>query len=297
MGEVTGIAWTDHTFNSWVGCQEVSEACDHCYARVQNEFRHWVDGWGPHGERKRTSVANWKKPLAWNRSAAAAGRPARVFCCSLADVFDNQIPKEWRTDLFELIAATPHLIWQLLTKRPENMAKMLPADWGDGYRNVWLGTTVESQRWANHRIPILLRTPAHLRFLSLEPLLERVDLTAVRWMDEDVEIRANVLTGEAWVENSDSASCYTNEADGNTKIGWAIIGGESGPKARPFHLGWARDLLRQCQEANTAAFVKQVGDLPCDDGLSGKVMLGIHTRAGANILEWPPEIRVREFPI
>ena len=139
MAEFSKIEWTDHTFNPWIGCQHVSPGCDHCYAETQNNFRKWNGGtWGPHAPRKRTSEANWRKPLQWARDAANRGKSARVFCASLADVFDNQVAPAWRVDLFELIRETPQLDWLLLTKRPENIRKMLPLDWMDGYPNVWL---------------------------------------------------------------------------------------------------------------------------------------------------------------
>lgn len=148
MGEKSKIEWCDHTFNPWIGCQHVSPGCDHCYAETQNAFRKWNGGmWGPHAPRKRTSDANWKQPLRWNAEARAFkreyGHKPRVFCASLADVFDNQVDPLWRDDLFALIRECKRLKWLLLTKRPQNIRKMLPTDWGDGYRNVWLGVTAE----------------------------------------------------------------------------------------------------------------------------------------------------------
>src|SRR4051812_42414847 len=124
--ENTRIEWGDHTFNPWMGCQKVSPGWDRCYAENMMDLRYHKVQWGPHGERKRTSELNWKKPLKWEPQARASGRRFRVFCASLADVWDNQVPSEWRTELFELICKTPQLDWLLLTKRPENIAKMLP---------------------------------------------------------------------------------------------------------------------------------------------------------------------------
>ena len=124
MAEHTEIAWCDSTFNPWIGCQKVSPGCDHCYAEALMDHRHHRVEWGPHGERKRTSEANWKLPLRWSKKARASGTRPRVFCASLADVFDNQVPIQWRTDLFDLIARTSELDWLLLTKRPENLARM-----------------------------------------------------------------------------------------------------------------------------------------------------------------------------
>src|SRR5579871_6812298 len=137
MGNETEISWTDSTFNPWIGCTNVSPGCDHCYAEAMAKRYSWAK-WGKH-PRRRTSQGNWRKPLQWNADAnhfgRIHGRRRRVFCASLADVFDNQVPRAWRADLFALIRATPELDWQLLTKRPQNIIKMLPADWGGGYPN------------------------------------------------------------------------------------------------------------------------------------------------------------------
>jgi protein gp37 len=135
--------------------------------------------WGPHAPRQRTSPANWRLPLRWDCEAAAVGERRRVFCASLADVFDNRgsIQPEWRADLWALIRSTPSLDWTLLTKRPGNIAKMLPSDWGKGWRNVWLGCTVVKQDEASKDIPKLVAVPARVRFLSMEPLPGPVDLT------------------------------------------------------------------------------------------------------------------------
>ena len=132
--ENSNIEWTDHTFNPWIGCQKVSIGCDHCYAETMMDHRFHKVQWGPHGIRKRTSVANWGYPFRWARDAARRGKSSRVFCASLADVFDNKADAAWRMDLFDLIRMTPELDWQLLTKRPENAERMLPANWGSGYR-------------------------------------------------------------------------------------------------------------------------------------------------------------------
>ena len=167
MAENSKIEWTDHTFNPWVGCTKVSAACDHCYAEAWAKRTGQSQLWS--GARRRTSETNWRQPLKWNREAAAARVQRKVFCASLADVFDNQAEPQWREDLWALIQDTPNLDWQLLTKRPQNIAKMLPDDWGGGYGNVWLGTTVENETEAARRIPHLLAVPAVVRFLSVEP--------------------------------------------------------------------------------------------------------------------------------
>ena len=174
MAEHSKIEWTDATFNPWVGCTKISPACDNCYAEGWAKRSGSGELW--QGARQRTSAENWRKPLAWNKKAAASGENRFVFCASLADVFDNQVPSDWRADLWPLIRATPALTWQLLTKRPQNIAKMLPPDWGTGYANVWLGTTAENQDEADRRVPHLLAVPAKVRFLSCEPLLGPLDL-------------------------------------------------------------------------------------------------------------------------
>lgn len=241
MAEHSAIEWTDATFNPWIGCTRVSPACDHCYA--ERFSRRLGVAWGPKGERRRTSEANWRQPLAWDRKAAKAGIRKRVFCASLADVFDNQVPETWRADLWELIAATPHLDWLLLTKRPQNIAKMLPQCWAAGQLspNVWLGTTVENQTEANRRIPHLLAVPAVKRFLSCEPLLGPVDLRRHLVGHEQAGIVGECV---GWTPPLD----------------WIIAGGESGPGARPAHPDWFRSLRDQCQAAGVPFFFKQWGE-------------------------------------
>ena len=186
MSENSKIEWTDHTFNPWEGCQKVGPGCDHCYAETRNA--RFAGGtainWGPGAPRRRTSVANWRKPLAWNANHdhffAEHGRRQRVFCASLADVFDNAVPDAWRMDLFKLIADTPHLDWLMLTKRIGNVHSYTQRDGlafdliGDG--RVWLGATICNQKEADRDIPKLLAVPARVRFLSMEPLLGPVDV-------------------------------------------------------------------------------------------------------------------------
>lgn len=174
MAETTNIAWTDSTFNPWMGCSKVSPGCDHCYAEVSTPSRTMHVMWGPHEARRRTSAANWNLPRRWNAAHeeffAANGRRRRVFCASLADVFDNQVELAWREDLWKLVRETPNIDWLILTKRIGNVAKMMPADWGSGYRNVWLGITAVNQVEADRDIPKLLNVPAAVRWLMcLEP--------------------------------------------------------------------------------------------------------------------------------
>lgn len=268
MGEVTGISWTHSTFNPWRGCQRVSPGCEHCYAETLSKRNHALLGqWGPPasgGTRIIASPAMWREPLRWNSAAAKSGEPHRVFCSSLADVFEDlrelDLPRQW---LWALIKATPHLTWLLLTKRPGNVLGMVPPSWrgGAGFPpNVWMGTTVEDQRRADERIPELLRIPAPVRFLSVEPQLERVSLS------------------------------------GHHPVDWVICGGESGPHARPFDLAWARSLHNQCLQARVPFFFKQMGRRPI--GLTHPThgpILPDHP-AGADPAEFPANLRIQQFP-
>lgn len=224
MGENSKIEWCDHTFNPWVGCAKVSAACTNCYAESWAK-RTGQDGlW--RGERRRTSPANWRKPLVWSRTTPGA----RVFCSSLADVFEDRDDLiEWRQDLMRLIRETPNLTWLLLTKRPEHMAR-----WFERVdtvpTNVWVGTTVEDQQRADERIPHLLRVPAPVRFLSVEPMLEPVNLSP--WLAPTVP--------------------------GPSRIHWVIVGSESGSRRRPTALAWVYDLRAQCVNRGIPFFAKQL---------------------------------------
>lgn len=273
MAENSKISWCDHTFNPWVGCSKVSEACKHCYAEGWAKRTGQANLW--QGERRRTSAANWKLPLKWQKEAEASGERARVFCASLADVFEDHpaIQAEWRNDLFKLIAATPNLDWLLLTKRPENAVAYLPwvdphlfpAGGAEPWPNVWIGTTVENQRRADERIPQLLTTPAAVRFLSCEPLLGPVDLVNLTRKMKVGEHCYNALACDVDPEDDD-------EFEGRC-IDWVIVGGESGPNFRPFDLDWARSLQQQCEAAGVAFHFKQHGGRTPDAGgclLDGK---------------------------
>ena len=223
MGVTTEISWTDHTFNPWLGCTKVSAGCTHCYAETLAKRYDWAT-WGAGETRKRTSDANWRKPLAWNRAAEKAGVRRRVFCASLADVFDDEAPAGARADLWDLIRQCPSLDWQLLTKRPQNIAHCLPKDWGDGWTNVWLGISTEDQIAYEERWPILSDVPAEIRFISYEPAI-------------------GPLTTDG----------FTTVPD------WVIIGGESGHGARTMNPKWARDLAAECDELAIPVFLKQWG--------------------------------------
>lgn len=214
------------------------------------------------------SEANWQRPLKWNRDAERAGVPAKVFCASMADVFeDHPQVVEPRKRLWDLIEATPNLVWQLLTKRPENIAGMVP--WGDEWpSHVWLGTSVENQRYADTRIYQLLNIPAKTRFLSCEPLLGPVNLW--HWINpSDPCVDCDVCGEERFPDeigfghdliDSDQWCPGPSAGAVPSQINWVICGGESGSKARPMHPAWARSLRDQCQWAGVPFFFKQWGE-------------------------------------
>lgn len=314
MAENTKIEWAHHTFNPWEGCQKVGPGCDHCYAEARNQRFAGGTNWGPGAPRRRTSAENWRKPFAWDRAAAVAGERHRVFCASLADVFDNAVDPTWRDDLWALIRATPNLDWMLLTKRPGNIAKMLPPDWGSGYPNVWLGCTVVSQEGADRDIPKLLAVPARVRFLSMEPLLGPVDLTSIAdngW--SEIDALREYPASQAYEEWGDDAEDMGPFAD-QPALDLVIVGGESGPGARPMELSWARSIKDQCAAAGVACFVKQLGRTcimdrhdavqPCAlgagwDALEPGGPLGVvrfRNHKGGDMIEWPADMRVQEMP-
>lgn len=272
MAENTKIEWATHTFNPWTGCAKISPACDNCYAEGWAKRSGHVQ-WGSGQPRRRTSAKNWNLPRKWNLQAQIAQdawarfkaehpgltdaelvaqgfiKPERhrVFCASLADVFDNEVPMMWRADLFWLIHETPNLDWLLLTKRVGNAQRMIgealtilseagvPMDcWP--WPNVWLGATVVNQEEADRDIPKLLAVPAEKRFLSIEPMLGPIDLS--HWFS------ANDL----------------HQIDGGPKLDWCIVGGESGPGARPMHPDWARSIRDQCAAAGVPFLFKQWGE-------------------------------------
>ncbi|AJX33424.1 phage Gp37/Gp68 family protein [Burkholderia oklahomensis] len=261
MSEKTSIEWCDSTWNPWEGCQKVGPGCDHCYAEARNT--RFGGGkpvnWGPGAPRRRTSPANWRKPLAWNAAHdeffAAHGRRQRVFCASLADVFDNAVDPAWRRDLFDLIVDTPNLDWLLLTKRVGNVQRMVQAATLCDFlpSNVWLGATIVNQAEADRDIPKLLATPARVRFLSMEPLLGPVDLRFHIFSEPTGNWRTH--------EGKRQFECRRPDDGG---LHWVIVGGESGPGARPMHPNWARDLRGQCADAGVPFLFKQWGEWHTD---------------------------------
>jgi protein gp37 len=293
MGENSSIEWTDHTFNPWWGCTKVSPGCDRCYAETLGH-RFGVR-WGPLEARREPSFSYWDQPLRWNAKAERDGVRRRVFCASMADVFDTAGPVAAREWLFEVIEETPHLDWLLLTKRIGNATKMMPERWlKDPRPNVWLGATVVNQEEADRDIPKLLDVPATLRFLSCEPLLGPVDLEDIpnQNMLAEGQGHLNVLRQYAW---ECTGADYCDTCSIGAGIDWVIVGGESGHGARPFTLGWGKYIVRQCRAARVPVFIKQVGANPVNR--EGARCPHIRDRKGKVMEEWPEELRVREFPM
>lgn len=308
MGETTAIAWTQHTFNPYWGCTKISPGCDHCYAETCDKRVHGVGKghWGKDAPRRTFGDAHWNEPLKWNRAAGKAGKPALVFCASMADWCDADAPPGTLECLHALWRATPWLRWQMLTKRPARIARSLPADWGTGYPNVWLGTTVESQEYADQRIPVLLAVPAVVRFLSMEPLLGPVRLHNLLWLPCGVcngSMSTPVPGG-----GTPCVACLDHQG-GESGIHWVIVGGESGHSARPFTLAWARSLKVQCEGAGVSFFMKQLGACASDpeNGLAGRDLLvpdearalvskRLKDAKGGDMAEWPEDLRVQQFP-
>jgi protein gp37 len=235
MGKNSAIEWTHHTFNPWWGCTKVSQACKLCYAEVWAR-RTGGNFWGPRASRRFFGDHHWKEPFAWNDEAAATGQRFRVFCASMADVFEYRAELHpWREKLWDLIERTTSLDWLLLTKRPQRMVHH--NRWGGRWpSNVWLGTTVENQKTADERIPHLLDNSAPVRFLSCEPLVGPIDVS--RYLSAGLE--------------------------------WVIAGGESGGKSRPSHPQWFRNLRDQCIDADVPFLFKQWGNWsPLNEGVAG----------------------------
>jgi len=301
MSENSKIEWTDHTFNPWEGCQKVGAGCDHCYAEARNArfAGGTATNWGPGAPRRRTSPANWRKPLQWNAAHdeffAAHDRRQRVFCASLADVFDNAVAPQWRADLFDLIEKTPNLDWLLLTKRIGNVMSMVSEaaqyqfdleciEKPRLHDNVWIGATIVNQEEADRDIPKLLEVPAAVRFLSVEPMLGPIDLT--RWLDPtgitcmDVCPDSKYVDADAVETSSDGdevaprcphcgeLASWTGYDEG---IDWVICGGESGRGARPMHPDWARSLRDQCQSARVPFLFKQWGEWAPGENCGGSM--------------------------
>lgn len=258
MGKNTEIKWTDHTWNPWQGCKKVSPGCKNCYM-FRDKKRWGQDGSNIH----RSGNVTFFNPLSWKE-------PAKVFTCSWSDFFLEEADL-WRDDAWKIIKSTPHLTYQILTKRPENMIDRLPDDWP--LPNVWLGVTAENQEEAARRIPyLLMHEPgdAVVKFVSVEPMLEEIDLTEIH-ATNDPAVSFNLLTGIPYDWN-------TNNFDKDNsikKIDWVICGGESGSNFREMKKEWAWDLLQQTEIPGTPFFMKQMAgkrpkNIPIPDVLKVK---------------------------
>lgn len=274
MGSNSSIEWTTHTFNPWRGCTKVSPGCANCYAEAQARRNPKVLGvWGDAGTRVIGSEAYWHLPREWDLAAAEAGGRARVFCASLADWLEDRpdlvAP---RARLLSLVRLTPHLDWLLLTKRPELLWPAIEhvyrttadeplaawlADWmteRDVPPHVWLGASAEDQQRLDERSQAICTFPAAVRFLSVEPMLGRLDFTAAF---RRVSLQYNGQNGQG------QHTAVVTEVP--PLIHWVIVGGESGPRARPMHPDWVRSARRQCERFGVAFFFKQWGEwLPYD---------------------------------
>lgn len=265
----TKISWTTFSYNPWWGCFKVSEGCRNCYAETFAK-RTGRSIWGPPATTGRRFFADkhWQEPLKWNAAAEKAGERARVFSASMADVFeDHPEVGAHRDRLFAMIEQTPWLDWQLLTKRPENIDRMIPASWhANPPENWWQGTSVENQDAANARIPHLVRTPATIKFLSCEPLLGPVDLTTVNYSAYLREFIRQALGDSGAISVGNEAVLDVlngtwddgwDTGDDGESIDWVIVGGESGAGHRQMDVDWLRSLVEQCREAGVAVWVKQ----------------------------------------
>lgn len=281
MAEFSGIGWTDHTQNFWIGCTEASDdGCPTCYARElakkyqfglpleqarANRAAGIAPYWGPGVPRRRTAAANWLKPFKWDAEARARGTPYKVFAQSLADFFDNEIDPQWRLDAWDVIRRTPNLRWQILTKRVPNIRKMLPPDWGDGWPHVGFVASVVTQDEMDRDAERMMAVPARWIGFSLEPQVELIEVPRLLL----------VPTGRSI---------------------WFITGGDSEQKSsglepRPYDVNWAREIIATSRRSpNVVPFVKQLGARPLNAPPQS------HRQAGDNVNDWPADIRVREFP-
>ncbi len=309
MAEKTGISWTDHTFNPWWGCHKVSPACKHCYAADwAGRFGY---AWGKSAPRRFFGAKHWREPLAWNTKAQRLGTPAFVFSASMSDVFEERdgiSDETWaemqdaRARLWDLVEATPWLVWLLLSKRPGLAPDFVPRAWmtGSWPSNCWAGATMESQAEAERRCPDLLRLPAPRHFASYEPAQEAVDFTNIGGK--------NAL---AWQMNGLTP----------TRLDWVIYGGESGDHARPSDVAWGRSMIRQSRAAGAAPWFKQTGCRGYDSDAPGSVVDGearimaagaklgrnaimstpglirtLSTPHGSALVDLPEDCRVQERP-
>lgn len=332
MGENSKIQWTDHTFNPWIGCSKVHAGCTNCYAETLMATRYGKVEWGHGGTRMVTSPSNWAKPLKWNRDAKIAGERRRVFCASLADVFEDwddnpvldhhgctlirpdglqrQTMRDVRRRLFELIDGTPFLDWQLLTKRPENVRDMWPARIPQNvseYHMATIGLWTDQADEDAYRPNVWIGTSVSdqgTASVFARRLSHLGDLTPVMFLSAEPLIDFVDLTRLA---NGSGETIDVLRAEvtipGRTKfrtsdtdpINWVIVGGESGQEARPCRQTWIRDIVRQCVDADVPCFVKQFGS-NAEEGFGVNRKLRLNDKKGSDPAEWPEDLRVRQLP-
>lgn len=265
MGDTTGIEWTDSTMNFWEGCTKVGPGCDHCYAETRDIRYHQGSHWGSGALRRQMSEHTRHNLRRWQKGAAEfirlRGYPQKVFCSSLSDIFDNEVPGDWRENAWDEIEIAPDLRLQLCTKRIGNVPKMVRESWKTAWpQHVGILITVVTQAEADRDIPKLIRVKEEFGVpwvgLSVEPLIEDIDLTKYL-----------------------------------PKLDWVIIGGESGSQARQFDYDWCWHVVRDCTSFLVPVFVKQMGELFTIHGNVADV-----TGKGKDMAEWPAPIRVRQFP-
>jgi protein gp37 len=299
MGELSKIAWTDHTFNPWWGCVRVSPGCTNCYAEAFDKRVHGIEEahWGVEALRRMFGADHWREPLKWARKAKAAGVRHRVFCASMADVLEDRPDLvEPRERLWRLIDETGEwLTWLLLTKRPENALRMMPARWRhQPPPYVWWGTTVEDAKRARERHALLQAVPAAVRFWSYEPALEDLPwpelLGGPDAADDDLDVaeRYCVRCGCPW----DDDMLHRCPLGYGPPPDWVIFGGESGGGARPFAEEWALHGMAVCERMGVSRFMKQYGSRPTRAGRP----LRLASYKGEDPAEFDPRLQVREFP-
>src|SRR5215472_7422794 len=303
MAENTKIQWTEATWNPirardlgpvgtgpGVGwhCEIIKPGCENCYAQSLNRFR------GTHrpylrAERSKVHIylheETLTQPLRWER-------PCRIFVCSMTDLFGEWVTHDMIQRVIAVMEAAPQHTYQILTKRAERMrASALDefSRYGDLPPNWWMGVSVEDQRRADERIPVLLETPAAVRWVSAEPCLEDIDIQ--RYLRRMVVGPADELT-DHMIENGWSFPGGQGDHPG---INWLVCGGESGWKnaVRPFHIEWARSIIQQCRAAGVPVFMKQLGSDPRDHA---GIVWSCADHKGGDPEEWPEDLRVREYP-